>query len=154
MDTACRKPRHVWRFLRPLNSGVARAAGEAINLLKHFEVQWSKVSVWHWAVVVTELEPEEMIVLLHRRIASRNDETRLSATESEIIFGDMYELRRVGSQNTLVVRKQFNGNDLDSKWDVLLPSYVGTTTATDSEIFNMGTKFLFTISYCSAKHLF
>jgi hypothetical protein len=124
------EPKHVWRFLRPLGGKSTKFEAASPRRLRRL-VDW--FTWWHWAVLITDLSPGEMLIALHAW-KQRGENTGP--------LGDLYELRRdeQGKSNTLNVVKGFTPELFEDLWSVLIPNYVGVTTAMDFEVLYFGNK--------------
>ena len=121
--------RSVWVFARPRskhsNSESAVATGTSDG----------EAELCYWAVLVTELNVDNIKSLALRRNNSMTDEIDLGDyihVGNDIDLGPLWELRQVNS--TVSVQDPFKLSMMQDHWASFAGEFVGTTTLTNEEI--------------------
>ena len=98
----------------------------------------SKFHLCHWAVLITPTQ-----VSWDDIISAWNDRTLGNGEIFNERLGVLYELNRVGSQNTVNVISCFGRKNLRSGFGSLSVEFIGTTNLCDRDIANKGAPLVF-----------
>jgi len=102
-----------------------------------------KFHLCHWAVLVSNLLIEEIKDGFMRKRRSR-------FSNSKCNLGTLYELQRIGDQNTVNISLSFGIAQLDTDWLTVSAEYVGMTPMTNHEISVQGEQYV--ANQCSGFH--
>lgn len=126
------RSRTVWIFARPLSySRWLPSLGKISD---------GRFELCHWAVLVSERSIEEV------KASTLHTSTTDDGSFDNQVLGDLYELDRIGSRNTLHRSRSFDVAKLLLHWPRFSAEFVGDTCMTATEIGHVGTQW--TLMFC------